>query len=295
MSKIIYDIYRNVKVGSVSEGRYFGRILQTETLNTAKLAMHIAEHGSPYTRDIVEGVLRKAESCILELILDSKKIKIDGLGTFYITGENQKHGTISIDRFNPKTSFKGLHIRFLPDQATEANLSSRSVLNQASFIWAEDLKREKAEDRPEGTSGSGSTDSGNNGGGGSGNNGSTDSGNNGSTDSGNNGSTDSGNNGSSSGTPETPETPETLSAPTISGNTTFSESAEVSISAADGAEIRYTLDGSTPTASSTLYSEAFTVTETTSVKAIAIKDGQTSSVASKTFVKSSGEGGMDQN
>ena len=278
MSKIIYDIYRNVKVGSVSEGRYFGRILQTETLNTAKLAMHIAEHGSPYTRDIVEGVLRKAESCILELILDSKKIKIDGLGTFYITGENQKHGTISIDRFNPKTSFKGLHIRFLPDQATEANLSSRSVLNQASFIWAEDLKREKAEDRPEGTSGSGSTDSGNNGSSGS------------SNSNGSNGS-----NGSSSGTSETPETPETLSAPTISGNTTFSESAEVSISAADGAEIRYTLDGSTPTAESTLYSEAFTVTETTSVKAIAIKDGQTSEVASKTFVKSSGEGGMDQN
>ena len=121
------------------------------------------------------------------------------------------------------------------------------------------------------------------------------SGNNGSTDSGNNGSTDSGNNGSSSGTSETPETPETLSAPTISGNTTFSESAEVSISATDGAEIRYTLDGSTPTAESTLYSEAFTVTETTSVKAIAIKDGQTSEVASKTFVKSSGEGGMDQN
>ena len=104
-----------------------------------------------------------------------------------------------------------------------------------------------------------------------------------------------GSSGSSSGTSETPETPETLSAPTISGNTTFSESAEVSISAADGAEIRYTLDGSTPTASSTLYSEAFTVTETTSVKAIAIKDGQTSEVASKTFVKSSGEGGMDQN
>ena len=87
----------------------------------------------------------------------------------------------------------------------------------------------------------------------------------------------------------------TLAAPTISGNTTFSGNSQVSISAADGAEIRYTLDGSTPTASSTLYSEPFTVTETTSVKAIAVKDGQTSEVASKTFVKSSGEGGMDQN
>jgi len=161
MSKIIYDIWQNKKSNSVSFGKYFGRILQTETLNTAKLARHIAEHGSPYTQDVVEGVLRKAESCILELILDSKKIKIDGLGTFYITGENQRHGTVSIDKFNPKTSFKGLHIRFLPDQATESNLSSRSVLNQASFIWAEELKREKSEDKPEGDGGT--TDSGNNG------------------------------------------------------------------------------------------------------------------------------------
>ena len=96
-------------------------------------------------------------------------------------------------------------------------------------------------------------------------------------------------------TPSPSPAPDTLAAPTISGNTTFSESTEVSISAADGAVIRYTLDGSTPTAESTLYSEAFTVTETTSVKAVAVKDGQTSEVASKTFVKSSGEGGMDQN
>ena len=105
-----------------------------------------------------------------------------------------------------------------------------------------------------------------------------------------NGSNPSGSTGGDNGSQQA-----TVAAPTISGNTTFSESTEVSISAADGAEIRYTLDGSTPTAESTLYSEAFTVTETTSVKAIAIKDGQTSSVASKTFVKSSGEGGMDQN
>ena len=115
------------------------------------------------------------------------------------------------------------------------------------------------------------------------------------SNSGSSSSSSSGSNGSSGSSSGTSQTPETLSAPTISGNTTFSESAEVSISAADGAEIRYTLDGSTPTAESTLYSEAFTVTETTSVKAIAIKDGQTSEVASKTFVKSSGEGGMDQN
>ena len=52
-----------------------------------------------------------------------------------------------------------------------------------------------------------------------------------------------------------------------------------------GAAIHYTTDGSAPTAESTLYSEAFTLTETTTVKAIAIKDGQSSEVATKQFTK----------
>ena len=87
---------------------------------------------------------------------------------------------------------------------------------------------------------------------------------------------------------------QTLASPTISGNTTFTESAQVTISGPDGAEIHYTTDGTVPTAESTLYSEAFTLTDTTTVKAIAIKDGQSSEVASKVFTKSSNDDGMGQ-
>ncbi|WP_259464463.1 chitobiase/beta-hexosaminidase C-terminal domain-containing protein [Streptomyces sp. TLI_171] len=51
-----------------------------------------------------------------------------------------------------------------------------------------------------------------------------------------------------------------------------------------GASIRYTTDGSTPTASSALYSTAITVSSTTTVKAIGIKSGLTNSaVASATY------------
>jgi hypothetical protein len=87
---------------------------------------------------------------------------------------------------------------------------------------------------------------------------------------------------------------QTLASPTISGNTTFTESAQVTISGPDGAAIHYTTDGTVPTAESTLYSEAFTLTDTTTVKAIAIKDGQSSEVASKVFTKSSNDDGMGQ-
>jgi len=282
MAKIIYDIYRNVKSGSVSEGRYFGRVLQTETLNTAKLARHIAEHGSPYTQDVVEGVLRKAESCILELILDSKKIKIDGLGTFYITGENQKHGTISIAKFNPKTSFKGLHIRFLPDQATEANLSSRSVLNQASFIWAEDLKREKAEERPEGESQSGQSGQG------------SQSGNGNSGNSGNSG--DSGNSGNSgSQTPTVPtltisKTGSGTSAVTVGGNAVNSGS-----QIAAGTEVALSVtpaEGQTPTATLNGSSVALTESDGTYTGTFQMPDGNATLVINS---GSTGGGGVDQN
>ena len=259
MSKIIYDVYQNKNAQNAAYGKYFGRIVHTETLNTRKLARHIADHGSVYTQDVVEGVLTKAEACIVEMLLESKKIKLEGLGTFYLMAENKKGGAVSIDKFNPKSSFKGLHIRFLPDQGDEAGLNSKEVLAKATFMWAEDLKREKAESRPTSPSNGGGSDSGSGSGSQSGEQG-----------------------GSQS---------QTVSAPQISGTTPFAETTSVSIQAEQGAEIRYTTDGSTPTAESSLYSEAFTLSNTATVKAIAIKNGQSSEVASKTFTKSDDDTG----
>ena len=86
-----------------------------------------------------------------------------------------------------------------------------------------------------------------------------------------------------------------LASPTISGTTPFAETTSVSISGPAGAEIHYTTDGNTPTAESTLYSEAFTLSDTATVKAIAIKDGESSEVASKLFTKGEGDDEMDQN
>lgn len=74
--------------------------------------------------------------------------------------------------------------------------------------------------------------------------------------------------------------------PVISGTSPFDTSTQITIECStEGAKIYYTLDGDTPSEENgTLYTGAFTVTERTSVKAIAVLDGyKTSSVASKTF------------
>ena len=77
--------------------------------------------------------------------------------------------------------------------------------------------------------------------------------------------------------------PGELEAPAIEGQAEFEGQATVTITAEDGARIFYTTDGSEPTEQSQVYTAPFDVTATTTVKAIAVKDGRTSAVAEKTF------------
>ncbi|NBH04357.1 chitobiase/beta-hexosaminidase C-terminal domain-containing protein [Amycolatopsis sp. SID8362] len=78
----------------------------------------------------------------------------------------------------------------------------------------------------------------------------------------------------------------TVAAPTFSPpGGTYSSAQTVTLSSAtSGATIRYTVDGSTPTASSTLYSGPISVPNSRTVNAIALKSGSTTSpVSSATY------------
>ena len=75
-----------------------------------------------------------------------------------------------------------------------------------------------------------------------------------------------------------------VAAPTILGTTPFVGSTEVTITNnEEGAKVYYTTDGAEPTSNSLEYRAPFRVTETTTIKAITVKDGISSAVVSKTF------------
>ena len=82
----------------------------------------------------------------------------------------------------------------------------------------------------------------------------------------------------------------TVESPVISGNTPFNESTQVTISGPAGASIYYTSDGGNPSTASNLYSGAITLSESATIKAIAVKDGVASAVATKVFNKAEGDG-----
>ena len=260
MSKILYEVYQNDIKDSESAmyGKWYARLKSIETLSTTKLAKHISEHGSVYTQDVVEGVMTKFKNCLLEMLLESKKVKVTGLGTFYLTAECEKGGADKEAEFNVNQHLKALHIRFLPDQTAEDNISSREFIKKAEFINVKSLLKSGTSDE-EGDGGNG----------GSGNQSGS-------------GSEQSGNSGSDS------QQQNTLAKPTISGVTPFTESTEVTMSGPEDAEIRYTTDGSTPTAQSTLYEGGFVLSDTTTVKAIAIKNGESSEVSTRLFSKGTG-------
>lgn len=79
-----------------------------------------------------------------------------------------------------------------------------------------------------------------------------------------------------------------LDAPTISGDALFVESTDVTITSpvdVEGVAIYYTLDGTDPTTASQPYNAPIPLTETTTVKAIAVYKSITSDVATMTFEK----------
>ena len=166
MAKILYEVKQNQNSYSQAYGKWYAQIKSLETMNTRKLANHISEHGSIYTPDVVYGVLEKFRSCLVEMLLESKKVKIEGLGTFYCTLENQKNGALKKEDFNVNKHLKALHIRFLPEQTTEENISSREFLKKAEFINIDSLlKSDESENGGDSTgentsNGSGSQNSG---------------------------------------------------------------------------------------------------------------------------------------
>lgn len=83
----------------------------------------------------------------------------------------------------------------------------------------------------------------------------------------------------------TPATAASVATPTFSVQTgKYTEAQNVTINCETaGASIYYTIDGTEPSAESTLYNGAINISSTTTLKAIAIKNGESSAVATATY------------
>ena len=76
------NFYKNKVQGNKNYGKIYARAKNDDPIGIEGLAKHIHQHGSPYTKDVIVGVLSKVASCIRELVLDGTPVKIDDLCIF---------------------------------------------------------------------------------------------------------------------------------------------------------------------------------------------------------------------
>ena len=294
----LVNLRKNIVPDSDMFGRYYPEAESKETLSTKGFAKHVADHGGTLVSyELMQLVLAGIVKCLKEYMSQGQPVKLDGLGTFRPTVTSVTGGAASIEealRKGVNNMVEGVNFVFIPENSKDEEITSKKFKDQCSLQFAylvETIKKviggkERSYTIRTPLSAWGivqSDDEGTGENGGTSDNGSSQSG---------------GNSGSGSGS-VTPNNggsqTETMTAPTIIGNTSFTETTQVSMSGPAGAEIHYTTDGQVPTAESQLYSEPFTLSDTTTVKAIAIKDGVSSQVATKYFTKSSGDSGGDPN
>ena len=144
---VLYKIYKNQNSTSKNYGQSYGRVVTTNTMSYGDLCRHMSEHNSVYGKDVCLGVADKLQSCILEQLLEGKKVQFGELGTFYLAVKST--GANSEDDFSVATNIKGLYLRFAPSRTDVNNLSSKMLKKLATFMNAKELlepKTKKKED-----------------------------------------------------------------------------------------------------------------------------------------------------
>ena len=63
-------------------GDYYPRVSYKQTLGIHDMAVHMAEHNTPFSEGTIEGILRDFVKCVREQTLNGNTVKIDNLAIF---------------------------------------------------------------------------------------------------------------------------------------------------------------------------------------------------------------------
>ncbi|MDE6807715.1 MAG: DNA-binding protein, partial [Prevotella sp.] len=96
------------------------------------LAEHMANHNTPYSKGALKGMLTDMVSCIKELLLEGKNVKIADLAIFSL-GIKNAGGTMKADEFTVSKNIKGVKLRArATGELVTKNLKLEASLKKAS-------------------------------------------------------------------------------------------------------------------------------------------------------------------
>ena len=107
---ILYVLKQNKNEKSSAYQKWFAYPVIEETIELDGLAEHMSNHNTPFSKGAIKGMLTDMVSCIKELLLEGKNVKISDLAIFSL-GIKNNGGCDSADDFSVSKHIKGVKLR----------------------------------------------------------------------------------------------------------------------------------------------------------------------------------------
>ena len=81
------ELYLSQNKNSHSDayGKWYPRVSYKQTMNIHDMALHMAEHNTPFSEGTIEGILRDFVKCVREQTLNGNTVKVDDLAIFKVS------------------------------------------------------------------------------------------------------------------------------------------------------------------------------------------------------------------
>ena len=164
-------ISQNNNTTSQAYGKYYPRVSYKQTMGIHEMAVHMAEHNTPFSEGTIEGILRDFVKCTREQTLMGNTVKVDDLAIFKVSvigngctllydAENDKTISASIGTIS-KTDKTGAAVQSLKLLAQATGEYTRDELNKvAKLAWTDKAAAEIAAAKAAALGGGGSEQSG---------------------------------------------------------------------------------------------------------------------------------------
>ena len=114
---VYYRLHQDQSVGTKKSGKWYARMVPMATIDTRKLAEIIQRNCTVKKSDVL-AVLDELVETMRDQLQDSKRVKLDGFGSFKI-GLNSK-GARTARSFTVADHIEGMHIVFSPENTKDS-------------------------------------------------------------------------------------------------------------------------------------------------------------------------------
>ena len=143
---VLYRLHQDQSVGTKRSGKWYARMVPIGMIDTRGLA-EIIQRNCTVKRSDVMAVLEELVDTMRDQLQDSKRVKLDGFGSFKI-GINCK-GARSAKAFTINDNIEGLHVVFTPERTHDQ--AGNKVKQFLQGVKVEELPENKiAKDEEEG-------------------------------------------------------------------------------------------------------------------------------------------------